>query len=156
HPRFALSVRRSALVERRYSSFPLGSAQLGLGRIHLALRLLAQQNGPELVALIITGNKLFLRVGPLTPDTHRQHTEIPDKIHAQIEHLRPKVRDLLVTDPLFASHVRARDQAFATGVFPLRPTTHVPHDPIPIRREIAHGINSYFFRLEILGDLHTV
>jgi hypothetical protein len=49
------------------------------------LHLLAKQNGPESVALIIAGDKLFLRVCAVKVDTSRQHTEIADKIRPQIE-----------------------------------------------------------------------
>ena len=38
----------------------------------------------------------------------------------------------------------------------MRLTPHAPHDPIRIKREIAHGINSFFFRLEIFGDRRPV
>src|SRR5947207_8546223 len=93
--------------------------QLCLGRIHIALRLLAKQNRPELVALIIAGDKFLLRVGALKLDASRQHTEVAYKIDPQIEHLRPKIWDLLVADALLASHVVARIQALTTVIFPM-------------------------------------
>src|SRR5439155_14247134 len=65
----------------RSALFPEGLTQLRLRSVHVTLRLLAKQNGPESVALIIAGGKPFLRVGAVKVDTSRQHTEIPDEIH---------------------------------------------------------------------------
>src|SRR5207249_9266026 len=68
-----------------YGSLSVRMAQLRLGRIHLTLRLLTKQNRPELVALIIAGDKFLLRVGALKLDASRQHTEVAYKIDPRSE-----------------------------------------------------------------------
>ena len=118
--------------------------------------MLAKQNRPELVALIIAGDKFLLRVGALKLDASRQHTEVAYKIDPQIEHLRPKIWDLLVADALLARHVRARNQALTTGIFPMRLTPHTAHNPIWIKCQVADRINSFFFCLQVLSDRRPV
>ena len=71
----------SALIERRYSLFAEGVAQLCPGRFHLARRLMTEQDAPQLLPLIIARDKFLLRVGALKIDTSGQDAEITDKIH---------------------------------------------------------------------------
>ena len=84
-------------------------AQLILGSFHAARRLLAKQDRAEFVSLIITGSEFFLGVRALKINTRRRHAEIANKIHPQIEDLRPKIGDLFVADTFFASHVCSCD-----------------------------------------------
>jgi hypothetical protein len=69
------------------------------------LRLLAKKNPAELIPLVITGDELFLRVRSIKVHARRRQREIAYEIHPQVEHLRPKIRDLLVTDALLARHI---------------------------------------------------
>src|SRR5580765_5483450 len=76
--------------------FPESVPQFAPGRVDLFLRVVAQQNGAELVALIVTARKFLLGVTSLYLDPARLDAEVAHKIHAQIEHLRPKIRYLLI------------------------------------------------------------
>ena len=91
------------------TSLTLRLAQLSLCGFHVARRLLAKQDRAEFVSLIITGSEFFLSVRALKINTRRRHAEIANKIHPQIEDLRPKIGHLFVADPFFASHVGACD-----------------------------------------------
>src|SRR5581483_10716611 len=71
---------------------------------------------------------------------------------AQIEHLRPEIRHLLVANALFAGHVCPSDQPLAAGVLPMRLAAHPAHDSIRIKRKVAYRINPFLLGLEILRN----
>ena len=53
----------------------------------------------------VSGDKLFLRVRSIQVHARRWQREVAHEIHPQIEHLGPKIGDLLITDALFAGHI---------------------------------------------------
>src|SRR5256886_4437235 len=144
-----LSVPRRKLFAERVT-------QLGLGRFHLAGRLLTKQDAAQLLSLIIARDEFFLRVRAAKIDTGRQHAEVADEIHPQIEHLRPEVGDLLVADAFLAGHVCAGDQALFMGVLPVRLTPDTAHYPIWIKCQVPDRIDSLFLSLEIVRDRRSV
>src|SRR2546430_4037904 len=77
-------------------------------------------------------------------------------MQSQVEHFSPEIRDLLVTNPFFPSHVRARDQALPARVLPMRLPAHAAHNPVRIKREIANGEDSFLFGLKIFRDRRTM
>jgi hypothetical protein len=79
--RWMLSVERSALIPRRYILFSLCLAQLGLGSLHIARRLLAKQDRAEFFSLITACSEFFLRIGALKINTRWQYAEIANEIH---------------------------------------------------------------------------
>ena len=117
---------------------------------------MAQQNGAKLVGLIIARDKFFLRVASAAINAGGEHAEVTDKIHPQIEHLRPEVRDLLVADAFLARHIRAGDKALVASVVPMRLTPHPAHDPIWIKCQVANCINPLFFCFEIFSDRRSM
>jgi hypothetical protein len=151
-----LHVGDSALIERRHSSFAEGVAQLRLGRFHLARMLMTEQDAAQLVPLIIARDKFFLRVGALKIDTSGQDAEVTDKIHPQIEDLRPEVGNFLVAGAFFARHVSAGDQALFTRVLPVRLAPHPTHQSVRIKCQVPDRIDSLFFRLEIVRDRRSM
>src|SRR5262245_12652310 len=90
--------------------FALSLAQLVLGRINFALRLLAKKNPAELVTLVISGGEFFLRVRSIKIHAGRRQREVAHEIHPQIEHLRPKIGDLFVTNAFLAGHISPCNQ----------------------------------------------
>src|SRR5439155_823525 len=141
---------RARVLERMREGFRY------VGGFHLAGRLLAQQNGAKLVGLIIARDKFFLRVASAAINAGGEHAEVADKIHPQIEHLRPEVRDLLVADAFLARHIRAGDKALVASVVPMRLTPHPAHDPIWIKCQVANCINPLFFCFEIFSDRRSM
>src|SRR6188472_4635067 len=136
--------------------FALSLPQLAFGRIDFALRLLAKQNSAQLIALIKSGDELFLRICSIKVHACRWKREIAHEIHPQIKHLRPKIGDLLVTDPLLAGHVSPCNQTLFPRVFPVGLTPHSAHNSVWIEGEIADGVNSFFLCLEIFCDWRPV
>src|SRR5215472_12850620 len=136
--------------------FALSLAQLAFSRVDFPLRLLAKKNSAELISLIVSGDKSFLRVGSIKIHASRRQREIAYEVHSQIEHLRPKVRDLFVTDALLPRHVGACYQTLLAGIFPVRLTPHAAHGPVGIEGEITDRVNSFFLSLEIFGDRRSV
>src|SRR5438477_9018299 len=65
----------------------------------------------------------------------------------QIEHGGPEIRDLLVANSFLSRHVRSGDQALTARILPMGLPPHSAHDPVRIKREIAHGKDSFFFSL---------
>src|SRR5438067_2295365 len=121
-----------------------------------AKSMLPKKNPAELVTLIISGDKLFLRVRSIKVHAGRQQREIAHEIDPQIEHFRPKIGDLLVTDALLARHISPCYQTLFAGVLPVGLTPHAAHDPVRVEGEIADGVNSFFLGLEIFGDRRPV
>jgi hypothetical protein len=74
------------------------------------LRLLAKKNPAELIPLVISSDEFFLRVRSIKIYARRPQREIAHEIHPQIEHLRPKIGDLFVTDALLARHISPCNQ----------------------------------------------
>src|SRR5215217_3878802 len=132
--------------------FALDLSQLAFGRIDFALRLLAKKNSAELLALIKSRYEFFLRVRSVEVHPRRRQREIAHEIHSQIKHLRPKIGNLFVADALLARHIGPCNQTLLPRVFPVGLTAHATHDSVRIKSEIADGVNSFFFGLEILGD----
>ena len=101
--------------------FALRLPQLVFGCIDFALRLLAKKNPAELISLIISSDEFFLRVRSIKIYARRPQREIAHEIHPQIEHLRPKIGDLFVTDALLARHISPCNQTlFPRGRIRLR------------------------------------
>src|SRR5215469_10662181 len=109
-------------------SFALRLPQLALCSVDFVLRLLAKKNPAELIPLIISGGEFFLRVRSMKIHTRRRQCEIAYEVHSQIEHFRPKVRYLFVTDALLPRHVCPCYQTLLAGIFPVRLTPHAAHD----------------------------
>src|SRR6266550_4644949 len=132
--------------------FALCLPQLIFGSVDFARRLLAKKNPAELLALIISGDELFLRVRSIEIHARRRQCKVAHEIHPQIKHLRPKIWDLLVTDALLTRHISPRNQTLFAGVFPVGLTPHAAHDPVRVEREIADRVNSFFLGLERFGS----
>src|SRR5947209_13412736 len=90
--------------------FPERGPQLSLGSVDIARGRVAKQQRAQLVPLIIPHHEFLLRVRAFETHSSRLQTEVPDKIQLQVEHLRPEIRDLLVSNPLLTRHVCARDE----------------------------------------------
>src|ERR1700730_16657890 len=101
------------------SLFSQGVAQFLLGGLHLTIGLIAKQNCPQFVTLIIMGDEFSLGVGATEVHPGRLHTKVTDEMQPDVEHFRPEIRDLLVTNPFLASHVCACDQALRAGIVPM-------------------------------------
>src|SRR5207248_9163521 len=86
----------------------------------------------------------------------RLNGEITDKIESQIEHLRPEIRQLFVTDSLFARHVRSCHQSLFARIFPMRLPSHSTHQTVRIKRQVTNCVDSFLFGLEIIVDRGTV
>src|SRR4029450_6975404 len=127
-------------------------AQFLPGRFSFAGFFPAKQDGAEPFSLIIARDELFLCVDPGKIDTGWLGAEVADKIHVQVKHLRPKVRNLLVADPFFAGHISAGDQPLFPRVVPMRLAPHAAHHPVWIKCEIADCVDSLFFCLEVFCD----
>src|SRR5438105_15613118 len=129
-------MRRSKFPITAYSRrlFPEGGAQLSLGGVDLARGRVAKQKRAQLVSLIIPRHELLLRVGAFETHSSRLQTEVPDKIQLQVEHLRPEIRDLFVSNPFFTRHVCARDEPLLARIFPMPLAPHAAHAPLPLAR----------------------
>src|SRR6266404_1880943 len=119
-----------------WALFPQSVPQLFLGRLHLAVGLVAKQNRAQFVALIIMGDKLAFRVGPAQVYSGWLHAEITDEMQAKVERFGPEIRHLLITNPFLASHVCAGDQTLRARVFPVRLPPHPAHDSIRVKRQV--------------------
>src|SRR5438045_9672064 len=93
---------------------------------------------------------------PPESSASREQRKTSDKNYPQIEHFRPKIGGLPVANPLLARHVCAGDETLLARVVPMCLTSHTAHNPVGIKCQIADGINSFFFSLEIFGDRRAV
>src|SRR5260370_18173052 len=114
------------------ASFALCLPQLTFGRIDFALRLLAKKNPTELISLIVSGDEFFLRVRSIKIHARRLQRKVAHEIHPQIEHLRPKIGDLLVTDALLAGQITSCDHTSLPAVFPMCLTPPASYIPLSI------------------------
>src|SRR5207248_6369122 len=70
--------------------------------------------------------------------------------------LRPKARDLLVTDPFLTGHIGASHAPLFARIFPVRLAAQASHDPVGIKGQIANRVDSFFFCLEVFAYRRTV
>src|SRR5207248_1886296 len=154
--RSTITTHGGTSVVSSQSSFAKRVAQLLLGRFNFAGCFLAKQDGAEFFSLIIACDESFLRVDPGKIDTSWLGTKVADKIHVQVKHLRPKVRNLLVADPFFAGHISAGDQPLFPRVVPMRLAPHATHHTVWIKCEVADCVDSLFFCLEVVRDRRSM
>src|SRR5205809_104258 len=150
--RSTITTHGGTSVVSSQSSFAKRVAQLLLGRFNFAGCFLAKQDGAEFFSLIIACDESFLRVDPGKIDPSWLGTKVADKIHVQVKHLRPKVRNLLVADPFFAGHIRAGDQPLVPRVVPMRLPPYAAHHAVWIKCEVADCVDSFFLCLEIVRE----
>src|SRR5438477_2064465 len=122
----------SGLLAGENNSIPLFSEcvpQLRFRGLHFTRCGVAEQESAQLVPLIIPHHESLFRVCTFECHPARLQAEVTDEVHFKIEHLGPKVWDLLIADTLLAGHIRTGHQPLFARIFPVRLAAHTSHDP---------------------------